>query len=187
MGTRVYLGNLDPRASEAEVEDEFIRFGKLRSVWVARKPPGFAFIDFEDPRDADDAVRELNGRNGWRVEFSRAERGGGGRGGGGGGFGGGRGGGGPPGERRCYECGEVGHMARDCRNRGGGPPPGRGRSPPERYGGGDRYRERSRSPDRGRVRRSPSPYGRRSVSPPRRGGSRSPVRPRSGSASPPRR
>eukprot|EP00193_Tetraselmis_chui_P004392 CAMPEP_0177760344 /NCGR_PEP_ID=MMETSP0491_2-20121128/5218_1 /TAXON_ID=63592 /ORGANISM="Tetraselmis chuii, Strain PLY429" /LENGTH=142 /DNA_ID=CAMNT_0019276239 /DNA_START=45 /DNA_END=473 /DNA_ORIENTATION=+ len=84
MGTRVYLGNLDPRASEAEVEDEFIRFGKLRSVWVARKPPGFAFIDFEDPRDADDAVRELNGRNGWRVEFSRAERGGGGRGGGGG-------------------------------------------------------------------------------------------------------
>lgn len=31
------------------------------SVWVGRKPPGFAFIEFEDRRDADDAIRALNG------------------------------------------------------------------------------------------------------------------------------
>lgn len=31
------------------------------SVWVARKPPGFAFIDFDDKRDADDAIRDLDG------------------------------------------------------------------------------------------------------------------------------
>ena len=31
------------------------------SVWVARKPPGFAFIDFDDRRDAEDAVRDLDG------------------------------------------------------------------------------------------------------------------------------
>jgi len=31
------------------------------SVWVARRPPGYAFIDFEDRRDADDAIRELDG------------------------------------------------------------------------------------------------------------------------------
>ena len=31
------------------------------SVWVARKPPGFAFIDFDDKRDAQDAIRELDG------------------------------------------------------------------------------------------------------------------------------
>uniref|UniRef100_A0A453P2I4 RRM domain-containing protein n=1 Tax=Aegilops tauschii subsp. strangulata TaxID=200361 RepID=A0A453P2I4_AEGTS len=31
------------------------------SVWVARKPPGFAFIDFDETRDAKDAIRELDG------------------------------------------------------------------------------------------------------------------------------
>lgn len=31
------------------------------SVWVARRPPGYAFIDFDDPRDARDAIHELDG------------------------------------------------------------------------------------------------------------------------------
>lgn len=31
------------------------------SVWVARKPPGYAFIDFDDRRDAQDAIREIDG------------------------------------------------------------------------------------------------------------------------------
>lgn len=30
-------------------------------MWVARKPPGFAFVDFDDRRDAQDAIRELDG------------------------------------------------------------------------------------------------------------------------------
>ena len=34
-------GNLPSAISERDLEDEFIRFGTLRSVWVARKPPGF--------------------------------------------------------------------------------------------------------------------------------------------------
>eukprot|EP00191_Tetraselmis_sp_GSL018_P014670 CAMPEP_0177588776 /NCGR_PEP_ID=MMETSP0419_2-20121207/6416_1 /TAXON_ID=582737 /ORGANISM="Tetraselmis sp., Strain GSL018" /LENGTH=238 /DNA_ID=CAMNT_0019079017 /DNA_START=119 /DNA_END=837 /DNA_ORIENTATION=+ len=62
--TRVYVGNLDPRVTEQELEDQFTRFGTLRSVWVARKPPGFAFLDYNDPRDAEDAVREINGKYG---------------------------------------------------------------------------------------------------------------------------
>ena len=36
-------------------------FGVIESVWVARRPPGYAFIDFEDRRDAEDAIREIDG------------------------------------------------------------------------------------------------------------------------------
>lgn len=59
--SRVYVGNLDPRVSERELEDEFRVYGVIRSVWVARKPPGYAFIDFDDRRDAQDAIREIDG------------------------------------------------------------------------------------------------------------------------------
>ncbi|KAK9829947.1 hypothetical protein WJX72_008816 [[Myrmecia] bisecta] len=69
--SRVYVGNLALGMTEGELESEFVRFGVLKSVWVARKPPGFAFVEFVDDRDADDAIRKLDGYQGWRVERSR--------------------------------------------------------------------------------------------------------------------
>jgi len=43
------------------ISDTFFYFICGCSVWVARKPPGFAFIDFDDKRDAEDAIRDLDG------------------------------------------------------------------------------------------------------------------------------
>ena len=61
LSCKVYIGNLGNNASKYEIEDAFTKYGPLRNVWVARNPPGFAFVEFEDPRDAEDAVRGLDG------------------------------------------------------------------------------------------------------------------------------
>lgn len=62
LDCKVYVGNLGNNGNKSELERAFGYYGPLRSVWVARNPPGFAFVEFEDPRDATDAVRELDGR-----------------------------------------------------------------------------------------------------------------------------
>lgn len=97
---KVYVGNLGSNGSKSELERAFGFYGPLTNVWVARKPPGFAFVEFEDEKDARDAVRALDGRTicgvRARVELSSgmSRRGGfnsgGGGGGGGGGYRGGR-------------------------------------------------------------------------------------------------
>uniref|UniRef100_A0A8C7LZP4 Serine and arginine rich splicing factor 7b n=1 Tax=Oncorhynchus kisutch TaxID=8019 RepID=A0A8C7LZP4_ONCKI len=108
---KVYVGNLGTGAGKGELERAFGYYGPLRTVWIARNPPGFAFVEFEDTRDAEDAVRGLDGKliSGSRVRVelstgmprrSRYER--------------------APTNRpfdsndKCYECGERGHYAYDC-------------------------------------------------------------------------
>jgi len=58
---KVYIGDLSKDAEEKEIERAFGYYGRLKSVWVARNPPGFAFVEYEDPKDAEDAVRALDG------------------------------------------------------------------------------------------------------------------------------
>ena len=47
---KLYIGNVDKHTDKRELETEFSKFGPLKEVWVARHPPGFAFIEFEDDR-----------------------------------------------------------------------------------------------------------------------------------------
>ncbi|KRY92465.1 putative splicing factor, arginine/serine-rich 6 [Trichinella pseudospiralis] len=58
-GCKVYIGGLPQGASQDELREKFEVFGPLRHVWVARNPWGFAFVEFEDSRDAQDSIRGL--------------------------------------------------------------------------------------------------------------------------------
>jgi len=118
--SRVYVGNLPPDIRSKDIEDLFYKFGKITFIDLKnRKGPPFAFVEFEDPRDAEDAVHARDGYDydGYRlrVEFPRgnAARGGDRGGGGGGGsssgdrgrgMGGGGRGRGPPARRSQYRC-----------------------------------------------------------------------------------
>ncbi|XP_026105077.1 serine and arginine rich splicing factor 7a isoform X2 [Carassius auratus] len=179
---KVYVGDLGNGAAKGELERAFSYYGPLRSVWVARNPPGFAFVEYEDARDAEDAVKGMDGKVlcGARVRvemsngMSRKSRYG------------------RPSRRqfdpndRCYQCGESGHYAYDCyrfskrrSRRSRSTSRSRSRSRGRRYRSRSRSNERSGSPGRSRsrtpVRRSRSPV-RRSKSPVRRSRSRTPVR-----------
>lgn len=59
---KVYVGDLGNGAAKGELERAFSYYGPLRSVWVARNPPGFAFVEYEDTRDAEDAVKGMDGK-----------------------------------------------------------------------------------------------------------------------------
>lgn len=73
---RIYVGNLPPDIRTKDIQDLFYKFGKVLFVDLKnRRGPPFAFVEFDDPRDAEDAV---NARDGYdydgyrlRVEFPR--------------------------------------------------------------------------------------------------------------------
>lgn len=44
MGTRVYVGGLPRDATTREIQDQFSRYGHVSNIWIARNPPGFAFV-----------------------------------------------------------------------------------------------------------------------------------------------
>ncbi|XP_074603094.1 RNA-binding protein 3-like isoform X1 [Brevipalpus obovatus] len=146
---RVFIGGISSSTSKEAIEKEFAKYGRLNSVWVAQNPPGFAFVEFEDDRDASEAVKNLNGTSPFdsskiRVEHSR-DRGSRGRGGyrGGGGSSYGRGGGGFRGSGGGggggYRGGRSSYGDRGGSDRGYGGSSGGG----SYHGGGGGYRSRS--------------------------------------------
>ena len=70
-GRRVYVGNIDYAVAEAQLKEEFNQFGPITNIAYKQ---GFAFIDFDDTRDAQDAISKMSGAETWgrrlQVEFS---------------------------------------------------------------------------------------------------------------------
>ena len=58
-GSRVYIGNMPSGVREKDMERFFKSYGRPSDVLIKQ---GFGFVEFEDYRDADDAVYELNGK-----------------------------------------------------------------------------------------------------------------------------
>lgn len=76
---RVFIGGISGSVTREQIEAEFSKYGKLNKVWVAQNPPGFAFVEYSDNRDADEAIKSLNGTrlfssNEIRVEHSRSRQ-----------------------------------------------------------------------------------------------------------------
>mmetsp|Transcript_24988 Transcript_24988/g.64469 ORF Transcript_24988/g.64469 Transcript_24988/m.64469 type:complete len:220 (-) Transcript_24988:507-1166(-) len=61
--SRLYVGGLPMDIKEEEVEDLFYKFGDIRTLdlKIPGKPPAFAFLEFEDWRDAERAMGALDG------------------------------------------------------------------------------------------------------------------------------
>ncbi|XP_010528899.1 PREDICTED: serine/arginine-rich splicing factor SR30-like isoform X2 [Tarenaya hassleriana] len=61
----IYVGNLPGDIRMREVEDLFYKYGPIVDIdlKIPPRPPGYAFVEFEDPRDAEDAIRGRDGYN----------------------------------------------------------------------------------------------------------------------------
>lgn len=101
----IYVGNLPSDIREWEIEDLFFKYGRILDIElkIPPRPPCYCFVEFDNARDAEDAIRGRDGYNfdgcRLRVELAHGGRGPsssdrrgsyGGSGGGGSGSGGGR-------------------------------------------------------------------------------------------------
>mmetsp|Transcript_12594 Transcript_12594/g.14695 ORF Transcript_12594/g.14695 Transcript_12594/m.14695 type:complete len:220 (-) Transcript_12594:926-1585(-) len=67
-GMSLLVRNLDYDISPDDLRDEFGKFGEVRDVYIpldyySRRPKGFAFVEFLNKQDAEDALRDMDGRD----------------------------------------------------------------------------------------------------------------------------
>ncbi|KAK3593916.1 hypothetical protein CHS0354_011519 [Potamilus streckersoni] len=145
----LFVGRLGKSTRVRDLEDVFEPYGRMTRCEIKYGAEmAYAFVDFEDRRDAEDAIKYENGRDicgsaiivEWAKGSPRRSL--------------------PPsrssrGYDECYRCHRSGHWARDCpddRFYGYRRPgrSGRYRSPSPKRGRGRRSRSRSQSPERRR-------------------------------------
>jgi len=102
-GASLLIRNINPDTDEEKIRELFSGFGELKDCYLPRdyhtkERRGFGFVEYTDDRDAEDSVKEMNGKeidgNPISVEWAKQRRksprtmrsilrgGGGGRGGG---------------------------------------------------------------------------------------------------------
>lgn len=77
--TRVYVGGLPEGVRRSDVLETFERYGKIREIDIKdSRPPYYAFVEYYDDRDAEDAVSRLDNEKlmgaTLRVEFAKDRR-----------------------------------------------------------------------------------------------------------------
>ncbi|KAI8144589.1 hypothetical protein BJV82DRAFT_656401 [Fennellomyces sp. T-0311] len=115
----LFIGRIPKSMSTRELEDIFSKYGKITRLDVKTD---FGFVEFEDKRDAEEAMNEVHGKD-LVVEWAKN-------------------GGRRPNENECFNCGKEGHWAKDCREK---PRENGGRRARRDYG---RDRRRDRDYDR---------------------------------------
>ncbi|KAG0768263.1 hypothetical protein G6F57_010004 [Rhizopus arrhizus] len=133
----LFVARIPRDMNNRDLEDAFSKYGKITRFEVKRE--GFGFVEFDDKRDAEDAMKGIHETVAELVvEWAKN-------------------GGKRPSENECYHCGRSGHYARDCREGGRRDRDQRSRGGYDRRPrGGQEYRRRddrrARSPQRGEQR-----------------------------------
>ncbi|UZO22775.1 uncharacterized protein OCT59_015125 [Rhizophagus irregularis] len=94
----LFIGRLSLDTHPRDLEHIFDKYGRLNRLEVKR---GYAFVEYQDERDASDAMKETDGLRvrGNRIVVEWAKNGGR-----------------KPAENQCFKCGREGHWAKDCRS-----------------------------------------------------------------------
>jgi len=101
---QIFVTKLPRDTTREDVKDHFRSFGKIREIALKK---GYAFVEFYDRHDADDAIHRMNGEKiegGGRLVVERAgekrsrreSRG-------------------PQRDDKCFNCGDRGHWANECK------------------------------------------------------------------------
>jgi arginine/serine-rich splicing factor 4/5/6 len=71
--TQVFIAKLSNGIREKDLDYEFRKFGTIKNIQLKR---GFAFVEYEDYKDAEDAIKEMDGKklDGQRIVVQQASK-----------------------------------------------------------------------------------------------------------------